>query len=49
VFADLIALIERTRVAALIATHNMELARRMHRVLRLQDGTLREVAPSAAG
>ncbi len=45
VFSELIALIERTGVAALIATHNMELARRMHRVLRLSGGRLVEVAP----
>ena len=43
VFAELIALIEHTRVAALIATHNLELARRMHRVLRMEDGLLVEV------
>jgi len=43
VFADLVALIEKTGVAALIATHNMDLARRMHRVLRLADGRLTEV------
>ena len=46
VFAELIGLIERTGVAALIATHNMDLARRMHRVLRMQDGQLRELAPA---
>jgi len=49
VFAELIALIERTGVAALIATHNLELARRMHRVLRMEDGVLVEVNPSAVG
>ena len=43
VFQDLLALIEKTGVAALIATHNMDLARRMHRVLRLSDGQLTEV------
>ncbi|MEZ5842905.1 MAG: ABC transporter ATP-binding protein [Hyphomicrobiaceae bacterium] len=43
VFQDLVALIEKTGVAALIATHNMDLARRMHRVLRLADGRLAEV------
>ncbi len=49
VFAELIGLIERTGVAALIATHNMDLARRMHRVLRMQDGQLRELAPAELG
>jgi lipoprotein-releasing system ATP-binding protein len=45
VFQELIALIEETGVAALVATHNMELARRMHRVLRLEGGVLKEIAP----
>ena len=36
---------QRTGVAALIATHNFELARRMDRVLRLEQGMLVEVAP----
>jgi lipoprotein-releasing system ATP-binding protein len=43
VFQELIALIEQTGVAALIATHNMELASRMHRTLRLENGLLVEV------
>ena len=43
VFQDLIKLIETTGVAALIATHNMDLAARMHRTLRLEDGLLVEV------
>ena len=46
VFTELIGLIERTGVAALIATHNMDLARRMHRVLRMDGGLLRELAPA---
>jgi lipoprotein-releasing system ATP-binding protein len=46
VFAALIDLITRTGVAALIATHNMDLARRMHRVLRLEGGQLIEVDPA---
>ena len=45
VFSDLIDLIEHTGVAALIATHNMELASNMHRVLRLADGRLQELQP----
>lgn len=45
VFSDLMGLIEHTGVAALIATHNMELASRMHRVLRLADGRLTEINP----
>ncbi len=47
VFADLMELIEHTGVAALIATHNMELAASMHRVIRLADGRLEEVHPQA--
>jgi lipoprotein-releasing system ATP-binding protein len=43
VFNELIGLIERTGVAALIATHNMDLASRMHRVLRLENGILLEM------
>jgi lipoprotein-releasing system ATP-binding protein len=47
VFDELITLVVRTGVAALIATHNMELAARMHRVLRLEGGVLVEIAPGA--
>ncbi len=47
VFGELVAMIERTGVAALIATHNMDLARRMHRVLRLDAGKLVEITPSS--
>jgi lipoprotein-releasing system ATP-binding protein len=47
VFHELVELIARTGVAALIATHNLELASRMHRVLRLEDGRLVELSPSA--
>jgi lipoprotein-releasing system ATP-binding protein len=43
VFGELIALIEHTRVAALIATHNLELARSMHRVVRMDGGRLVEL------
>lgn len=45
VFAEFVALIARTGVAALIATHNLELARRMHRVLRMENGKLVELKP----
>jgi len=47
VFQELLALIVHTGVAALIATHNFELAKRMHRVLRLERGLLQEIAPAA--
>ncbi|WP_299190706.1 ABC transporter ATP-binding protein [uncultured Litoreibacter sp.] len=40
VFEALIALARDTGLAALIATHNMELAARMDRTVRLQDGVL---------
>lgn len=46
VFQELIRLIREHGVAALIATHNMELARRMDRVLLMQDGRLVELAPT---
>jgi lipoprotein-releasing system ATP-binding protein len=42
VFEQLLALIRRSGVAAVIATHNLELAARMDRVLRLVDGLLVE-------
>ncbi len=44
VFDALIRLIHTTGVAALIATHNLELAGRMDRILRMEDGGLVEVA-----
>jgi lipoprotein-releasing system ATP-binding protein len=47
VFDALIRLIHTTGVAALIATHNLELAGRMDRVLRMEDGLLIEVARGA--
>jgi lipoprotein-releasing system ATP-binding protein len=47
VFDSLISLIRGSGVAALIATHNFELARSMDRVLRLEDGVLVEVQPSS--
>ncbi|HKZ97861.1 MAG TPA: ABC transporter ATP-binding protein [Hyphomicrobiaceae bacterium] len=45
VFQELIALFRNRGVAALIATHNLALARRMDRVLLLENGVLVEVAP----
>lgn len=49
VFRELIALIEHTRVAALIATHNLDLARSMHRVVRMDGGRLVELDPATVG
>jgi len=43
VFSELMSLIKSTGVAALIATHNMDLAQRMDRVLRLENGELVEI------
>jgi lipoprotein-releasing system ATP-binding protein len=42
VFDQLISLIRQSGVAAVIATHNLDLAARMNRVLRLVDGLLVE-------
>ncbi len=46
VLGALINVIRATGVAALIATHDIALAARMDRVLRLEDGLLHEVVPS---
>ena len=40
VFGALMELVRETGMAALIATHNLELAGRMDRVLHLRDGRL---------
>jgi ABC-type lipoprotein export system ATPase subunit len=45
VFQELIELIRVKRLAALIATHNLELAARMDRVLRMEGGQLVELEP----
>jgi len=34
------------QLTSLIATHNLDFARRCHRVLRLQNGTIEEVPPA---
>ncbi|CAN1721815.1 lipoprotein release complex - ATP binding subunit [Hyphomicrobium sp. 1Nfss2.1] len=47
VFDALVHLIRTTGVAALIATHNLEIARRMDRVITLSDGLLVELEPSS--
>jgi len=40
VFGELLSLVREHGLAALVATHNEELARRMDRAVRLQDGVL---------
>jgi len=47
VFHELLELIRHSGVAALIATHNLALAKRMHRVLVLDSGRLQEVNPAS--
>jgi lipoprotein-releasing system ATP-binding protein len=51
VFDGLTRLVRASRLAALIATHNHDLARRMDRVITLIDGKVYEVSrsPAAAG
>jgi lipoprotein-releasing system ATP-binding protein len=44
VFAQLRRIVEATRIAALVATHNMELARRMDRMVALDGGRLVQLA-----
>jgi lipoprotein-releasing system ATP-binding protein len=48
VFDQLLSLVRQSGVAALIATHNLELASRLDRVLRLADGHLIEEEVVAA-
>ncbi|MDE2487754.1 MAG: ATP-binding cassette domain-containing protein, partial [Alphaproteobacteria bacterium] len=48
VFENLYALARRTGVAALVATHNLELARHMDRIVALKDGHLEEQAKAPA-
>ena len=45
VFEELIYFVRNSGVAALMATHNFDLAARMDRVLELRDGLLIEAAP----
>ena len=45
VFAELLTLIHSSGLAALIATHNMDIAKRMDRILTLRGGKLVEVGP----
>ncbi len=42
VMGVLLGLVRRTGLAALVATHNLDLARRLDRVLALEDGVLVE-------
>jgi lipoprotein-releasing system ATP-binding protein len=48
VFGELVSLARQTGVAALIATHNIELAARMDRTIRLDDGVLLDQAENEA-
>jgi lipoprotein-releasing system ATP-binding protein len=43
VFAELMSLIRNSGLAALIATHNYDIAKRMDRILTLRDGKLIEI------
>lgn len=45
VFAALMALVRDTGLSALIATHNMDLARRMDRMVRLNEGQITATIP----
>ena len=47
VLETLLDLVRRTGLAALIATHNLDLARRLDRIVTLEDGQLRTVAQVA--
>ncbi len=47
VFSALMALVRETGLAALIATHNLDLAARMDRVVRLDQGRVTEIKANA--
>ena len=47
VMATLIEITRATGLAALIATHNLALARRLDRIVALEDGRLRAVESAA--
>ena len=47
VFEQLLGLVRTTGLCAIMATHNMEIAQRMDRILRLEDGKLIEVSKDA--
>jgi lipoprotein-releasing system ATP-binding protein len=45
VFQQLLKLVQNNGLTAIIATHNLDLARRMTRIWKLDKGKLAEVAP----
>lgn len=47
VFAELISIVKETHLSALIATHNFELADKMDRRVKLQDGKLVDLRATA--
>ncbi len=47
VFAELLDIVKETGLSALVATHNLELAAQMDRVVRLQDGVLAGIGGTA--
>ena len=47
VFSELIAIVKETHLSALVATHNFDLAGRMDRCVRLQEGKLIDLRASA--
>ena len=46
VFQQLMKLVRDTGLATIVATHNLDVARRMDRIWRLEEGHLLEVAPA---
>jgi lipoprotein-releasing system ATP-binding protein len=45
VFQQLLGLVRDIGLTAIIATHNLEIARRMTRIWKLEQGKIAEVAP----